>query len=39
VYAICMKYTCQKCDRVIEGLPEVIYDIMSHEKICDPEIK
>lgn len=34
-----MKYTCQKCDYVIEGFTEVIYDIMSHEKFCDPEIK
>jgi hypothetical protein len=32
-----MKYTCQKCDYVIQGMPEVIYDIISHEKSCDPE--
>ena len=34
-----MKYTCQKCDDVIEGPNETIYAIMSHERFCDPEMK
>lgn len=34
-----MKYVCQKCDCEIEGFAEVIYDIMAHEKICDPVLK
>jgi len=31
-----MKYTCEKCDDVIEGPNEIIYDILLHEKICFP---
>lgn len=31
-----MKYTCQKCDCSIIGHVEIVYDIIHHEKICEP---